>query len=494
MSEFRRKPPKSQSKGKKKHWQMSPLKYLARQVVKRRGRPFPTHLVTAFLVKEFKYAFDVGWNVSIGIEGRAGEGKSEVAQSLALFLWLPLTGGEFHYFFDIDETPDSVDGDFQHLDEWIISEGAGKIQAINRYRNICNVSSRAKKICNSVSSPQLPDLSILTIIITMLAQERNLKINLVEVRYQLPRVGLVYLGNAEIPLHNQAEIRQQYEEDAYERKTSLLNDKGSKKIKPKVDRIKTAEFVLKWAREHGYKITTKGQAASVLMTVAEIEDWDINYDEESRIANLMTAKLDNDKLAPIDIPEYTGQTIDLKTAVLARIPAYGIENDTIEYLKLYLKGNLQSDIAEKFGITQPTVSDHIGAQSPLREGGILGYSFEDVWKVRMEGEGHIVHKGGSNTPDPDLVFLTSNIPRERFVDEWWLNPEMTEHVSEVHSVKCYLDKKPVTTIPFSEVAKSELALMKQGKLLTLVYYDIYADKLFRVKVKDQDKFSFKKKV
>jgi len=451
----------------KSRFVMRPLKWAARVVhYQRNDIPLSTDLVTKVLIADYRFAFKRRWN-SVNIwEGGPGEGKSEGGIRYDRF-WCFLTGGELKITYDIDEIPELADGDALHIDEWLIAEGAGKIQAINRVKNLFN-TIRAKMIVISISTTKAPELPFATFIATTLAQNFDSRENLFEIRVPLPRVGLVWIGNARIPLHKDEVKRQEYEAKTYARKTGVVNDKGRKTIAPKLDYAEAAQIVRAWLLEQGYAAKTKGEALTAVRAVAKIHNWDINYDSAPDVANLVMMQ----QGAQENAREYTGQVAALRKATYDQLQEYGFSLDVIKMFREYVEsGDSQARIAKRFKITQQSLSNRI---RPISEKA-LGYAFEDVWASKMKREGHRIRQGGKTTPQPDLLILGDG-----------------DEIQEVHSVKCYLDEKQVTTINADKIAKSELELWRAGKPLKVVYFDIATEELFIIPYAGQDRISLRK--
>ena len=447
---------------------MRPLKLLARNCVLYNNRePFDTFTTTKAFVQDLRFARKHGWNSTNIWEGGPGEGKSEGALKYAR-IWVAMTGGKLHVIWDIDEIPELNDGDWVHLDEWLVPEGPGKIQAINRLWNFFT-TIRAKQICISVSTPKAPELPFMTFLATTLAQDFTNRKNMFEIRVPLPRYGLVYVGNVLIPLHDDKEFRARYEAESYARKTQVVTDKGKKIISVKKDPIEAANEVIKWSEENDFQISTKGQALAALDVVAREKKWDINYSSEDTIANLVIMQKKKFNRVP---EEYSGQVVELREAVLEQLERqYQIPDIAIKMFRDYMNGSNQDDIAAKFDLTQAMISKYIGTTSLLRVN--LGYAFEDVWSARLKAEGKHIIQGGKNSPDPDICIVEE------------------QRVIEVHSTKCYFNRRRVVSIPRKELAESELRYFDEGVPLKIVFFDIVSNKLFIEEVKEQPRFTFK---
>ncbi len=500
MGEYRKEKPKYQSKKKKRYYfQLRPLKALARYVYIR-DRPIPdkhSDIVTRALINDFKWAYARRWNATIGIEGGPGEGKSEQAFSFAKMLWLPLTGGGLHVTWDIDELPDMNDGDWLHIDEWIIPEGAGKIKTINRIWNLFT-TLRAKQICVSIATPSLPELRFSTFFATTFGQDFRNRANRAEIRVPLPRRGTVYIGNAIIPLHGDEKFREKYEKDSKSRKDKIAEEDGGKTIKQSVGMKEAAEIAVEFAKKEGWKIERKGQALSVLEMVAEEHGWNSSarwYKDRKDIADIITMIAEkNNYSAVMGSSDYEGQTVNLREAVLEQLGYMGIHADHLIWFKEYIEGETQRDIGARHGVDQSTVSQAVGSNSPLRTKA-LGYAFEKVYEKRLKDEGQICYIGGSNKPAPDCVILREELPEEILEqDQWWRHEDIDVYVEECHSLKCYFDKSARVSIPFSELAKSEIYLKNLGVPTYLVFYNIVWDQMFEAQVKNQQSFEFRRKV
>lgn len=170
---------------------------------------------------------------------------------------------------------------------------------------------------------------------------------------------------------------------------------------------------------------------------------------------------------PSVVAPYEGQTANLRQAIFIQLAEYGIIERDIEIFKAWVEGENQREIADRLGFTQSWISDII---SNIKRKA-LGYTFEDVYYAKMKKDDDSWVQGGKNTPDPDLY----NSDRKLVI-----------------SCKCYADKKSSVTIPFNELAQSELDLMKKGNKLELIFYNILWDKLFVVEVTGEEKrFSFR---
>lgn len=170
---------------------------------------------------------------------------------------------------------------------------------------------------------------------------------------------------------------------------------------------------------------------------------------------------------PAVVAPYEGQTANLQRAVLDQMAKYGVKQRDKEIFNAWLEGETQREIAPQYELQQSGVSEII--QKIKRN--VLGYAFEDVYYAIKQKEDENWIQGGKNTPDPDLLNNTSD---------------------RVISVKCYADRKRTVTVPFTEIAQSELDFLKKGFQLELVFYNILWDKLFIVEVTGEEKrFSFR---
>ena len=446
---------------------MRPLKLLARRVaLDPFRRPLSTAIVTKAFADDLSFAYNHKGNSRSIWEGGPGEGKGEGLQRYAR-TWIALTGGKIKTTWDIDEIPELHDGDWLDIDEWLSGEGPGSVIVLRRLRNLFD-TLRAHMISAGVSTPTAPDISFVNFIATTLAQDFQKRRNLYEVRVPLPRYGLIYIGNTIVPLHRNEVARQEYEKAAYDRKSGLIAEKGRKTIKNGLDPMEAARIVRAWAAEQHMTIVTKGQASAALAVVAKERNWDINYSNEPTIANLVVLQTTREVKS---IP-YTGQTADLRKAVCdCLVDIYGVSREEIAMLLEYAQGETQADIASRHHMSQPEVSD---ALLPIREE-FLGYAFEDVWVKKLRDDGLTVEAYGKTSDEPDAFIMNEN-----------------RQVLMVYSVKCYFDKKGVTTIGRDKLAKKELEFYQAGYPLRLVYFDFVSDKLFIVDVGEEDRFSFSK--
>jgi len=454
-------------------WTARPLKRMAwAMLYERGGRRFTVPEVTHGVIQDFQYAKKYGMNATIGVKGGFGEGKSEDAQRFGL-LWTALTGGKLEIFFDVDETPIFNTGDFGILDEWIIPEGPGKIQAIRRFWNLVS-TIRIDQVCICLCNHSLPRMAFLTFVAETYLQNWEDRQNLVRITVPLPEKD-VWIGNALIPLHNDQNIRTKYLTRKKARVANLIATRGKKVIAEKLDFPSAALTVLKEAQTRGWVVRNMTQARGLLYLVAKEEDWDINYDTEVKLAALITLEADKirrETQVVISGKPYIGQTADLRKAVSdCLIENYGVASESMKMLMEYAQGETQADIGKRHNMSQPDVSD---ALTPIREK-LLGYAFEDVYAAKLKQDGFKMKQQGKNTPEPDILILNDK-----------------GEVVKVFSAKCYFDKKDVTTIPRGELAKTELVYLDNGIPLTLVYYDFVTDKLFIAEVGDQERFSFRK--
>ena len=464
--------PKVNTEKKKAGFTMRPLKLLAREVaLKRGGAPESTGNVTKAIKEDMEFAFRHGWNVTVITVGGPGEGKSQ-----AIFLlsdeWTKMTGGKRKITWNISEIPEMDDGDWLHIDEWLILQGPGSRLALDALKNLFPLG-RAKQICISVSSPSSPKLPFFTFQATTLAQDFENRRNLFEIRVPLPDHGMVYVGNAILPLSKDNEDWAKYELESYKRKTHVMSESGKLRVESKIDNLAVAKDVIEWAKDRGFVIGTKGQAKAALDILVEERDLQINYSTEENVSNLIVMLIRSVR----ERDAYKGQTIDLRKALYARLEERGVLHRHIEWLDLYIEGEIQTDIAKKFNITQPTVSEAIGEKSDLRLNN-MGYAFEDIWAARLLAEGKIIVKGGENTPEPDILIKDGS-----------------GNITEVQSVKCYLSKSSTVSINIDRIAESELRLLDKGVPLRLVYYDVVSDKLFFADVtREQSVYKFTRKI
>jgi len=269
-------------------FQMPPLLDAAYRVLFQRGGiPLSRTETTLAFVREFPYR--KRWKLTFlhGWDGPGGFGKTEAAETEALF-WLDLIGLEpeehFKLYFDIDQAPHLDRGEWAHLDEWLIGEGAGKIQALNRLWNLWT-TSRATGTNNSVSTPEFPDLPYIQMIGTLIAQDRIRRLNLAEVRVHVPKHGEVLLGRLVIPLHNNEGIRAKYEKISLERKQGIQDEHGRKTIKRTVGIEEGAQLLIASVKKDGLIMESKGQAIADLAVLAERENISFGYEQEGKIAD-----------------------------------------------------------------------------------------------------------------------------------------------------------------------------------------------------------------
>lgn len=263
---------------------MRPLKFLARQVATERNfAPLPTAVVTKGLLDDIKFAFEHKWNTNPVFVGGPGEGKSRGVWRYAKE-WLKLTLQIFKYCWDIDQIPDTAEGGWFHIDEWFIPEGQGKLQALQRIKHLFDTGRLLMK-CISVSTPTAPNLPFCTFEATTLAQDFDNRLNLFEIRVPLPRFGMVYIGNAIIPLGEDDDAWIQYEKDSRARKTEIWDKKGKKVVGAKFDVEKVAQEVIDWARKNKYDISSDSKATTLVRKLAEERGWDTNYATEPDIVN-----------------------------------------------------------------------------------------------------------------------------------------------------------------------------------------------------------------
>ena len=458
---------------KKSNFTMSPLLFLAREVaIMRNSAPMGIRAVTKALVNEFRYAHKHNLNVTFVAAGGPGKGKTRFCILMGK-LWIRLTGGEFVYCWDIDEIPDANDGDHLHIDEWLIAEGEGKIQSYQRLKNLFD-TGRAKQISISVATPTTPNLPFVSFEATTIAQDWDNRMNQFEIHVPLPRFGMVYVGDCVVPLGKDDELWKMFDAETKSRKDEIWTKKGKKVIKGKINARKIAKEVLKWAKENNIRIRTKSAAKTFIKEIQEERGWDITYYNMPDITNWIM------EIIKEDTKVYEGQTVDLKEALYTRLQDRGVKSRHIEWLRLYVAGEGQTDVARKFEVTQQAVSDAIGAKSDLRLNN-LGYAFEDVWyaylKEKHKRDKVVVVKGGDNTPEPDILIK----------DE-------SGKVIGCHSLKCYISKSTTVSISIEEIAASELELLDKGVPVKLVFFDVVGNEIFFANVsRDKNTYKFLKR-
>lgn len=296
---------------KKSHFTMNPLLFLAREVaIRRKGAPLDIHTVTKALVDELKYAHKHRCNVTCVIIGGPGKGKSKLAFLLGK-MYTILTESEFEYCWDIDEIPDVLDGGWLHIDEWLIPEGKGRIIALRRVKNLFD-TGRAKQISISVSTPTAPSLPFVSFEATTLAQDWDNRMNMFEIRVPLPRHGMVYIGNAIVPLGKDDDMWNMFDVEAKARKDRVWDEKGSKKIRSKLDTQTAAKEVMKWVKKNKFEITTKSIATTFVKTVAKEKKWDVHYYNEPDIVNWVMVLNEGTKKEsiPFDSTQISGENWD----------------------------------------------------------------------------------------------------------------------------------------------------------------------------------------
>lgn len=267
---------------KKGGFTMRPLKFLARKVATERNFvPFTTDVVTKGLLDDMRFAFEHHWNITCVFIGGPGEGKSRGVWKLAN-IWTLMTHGQFEYCWDVDEIPDVIDGSWVHIDEYLIPEGPGKFLALQRLKNLFD-TARALMNCISVSTPTAPNTPFSTFEATTLAQDFDNRRNLFEIRVHLPRFGMVYIGNAIIPIGKDDDKWLQYEAESYARKTGVWDSKGKKTIAPKFDAQKLAQEVIAWAKEQNVTISSRDVARTIVRKLAKERKWDTDYASEPDI-------------------------------------------------------------------------------------------------------------------------------------------------------------------------------------------------------------------
>jgi len=205
------------------------------------------------------------------------------------------------------------------------------------------------------------------------------------------------------------------------------------------------------------KIMNMAMRAAIQRRISEIKTY-MNSDAYRRFVN---------------DDEYIDDTpvTDIRESLMSCLERYVDPQYVLEFRE-YIQGETQADIAARYDTTQANVSRHI---KHIRER-TLGYAFEDVYARMLRSGGYNVRQGGANTDEPDIEILDER-----------------GDVVEVHSVKCYLDKKSTITIPAREIGQKEWELFKQGIPLFLVVFDVVANKLHKIRVRgDEKNFTIRK--
>lgn len=474
--------PRTKREKKAHGFVMRPLKALAWQVAyQRQGKPFGISVVTKGVKEDLQFAWYNKKNVIVIAEGEGGGGKTWLGWFLAQ-QWTKLSAGKIQYSWDVDNIPDLQDGDWFHLDEFLEAEGEGKIQMLNRFMKNILPTVREKQICISVSTPRAPDMPFYTFLATTLSQDLDKRINMFQIRYFLPRYGLVYIGNAVFPEPEDTEKWRKFQKKSYTRKTRIVDDKGRKTIERKLDYEECAQTVRDWAKEKKYTLLNRGQAETAAKQVAKEQNWDTSYYSVEDIANLviMSGKVRlPDGAMEGTIPDYEGQTTDLRKAICDRmIEAYGIDELGISVLnQYYLENENQTRIGERLGVTQATISNLVG-QGKKRRGKIplvIGFALEDVYLAKRRAEGKTMKGAKKNSPEPDALELDEK-----------------GAIIRCYSIKCHLNQKQFT-ISRRQIAQEELELHATGVPLTIVVYDYIEGTLHEVPYKGQDTIAIKKK-
>lgn len=165
---------------------------------------------------------------------------------------------------------------------------------------------------------------------------------------------------------------------------------------------------------------------------------------------------------------YTGELTDnLQKMTINHLETYEVTERNRSIFTDYCQGNTQREISKEYKLEQPTISEII---KKIKQK-YLGYAFEDIYFQIKQEENEYWVQGGKNSPDPDLINF---------------------ELKQVLSVKCYCDHRNIVTIPSKEIAKSELAFLKEDYQLKLIFYNIYWDQLFIQELNgNEERFSFK---
>lgn len=172
--------------------------------------------------------------------------------------------------------------------------------------------------------------------------------------------------------------------------------------------------------------------------------------------------------SPVIIPYDKELTTDLRKMTIEHLEAYGVNERDRKIFTEFCNGIKQRIIGHEYELEQPTISKIIQTISQKH----LGYSFEDIYYQIKLKEHPDWKNSGKNTPDPDLINF---------------------RLRECLSVKCYSDYRNIVTLPWKEIAKSELEQLKNGFSLKLIFYNIYWDELFIQEITEEvERFSFKR--
>lgn len=383
-----------------------PLKMLARMVAEQlEFHPLPSLIVSWGLIADLNFAFAKGWNQTSVWVGGPGEGKSRGAWRLGKE-WKALTGQKFVYCWDIDHIPECNDGYHLHIDEWLLIEGTGKIHELQRLKNLYD-TSRVKQINISVSTPTSPAIPFATFEATTHSQDFTNRINMFEVRVPLPRYGLVYIGNALIPLGEDDEAWLKYERESYARKTAIWESKGKKIVDVKFDAQELAKEVIDWAQENKFSISTQGIATTFVRKLAQEREWDTNYATEPDIINWVKILMEKDDFTKdVFVPTPSEGWNGLRKALWEwLVKSKKMNKKTAHYLAdWYVSKQIhQGKIGEQYGVSRDQVNTSISTYDDIFTGSEsqIGKIAEAWFKLHTDSLSS--RAGGGHKNDPDIL-------------------------------------------------------------------------------------------
>lgn len=283
-----------------------------------------------------------------------------------------------------------------------------------------------------------------------------------------------------LPLHQDEVLRSQYREWKVSRQVDLTATRGRTAASKKVI-LPLVQRAVQFAKDD-----LEGEYES-FQDFYDCLFWDIPggdslIDQERKIAARRAFKIHR-KSEGRDFPRgksgktttpYTGQITNLREAVLQRLAERGVDERHVEALRIRTTQHIsQDDIGLKIGVKQATI--HTWLKDISRKE--LGYAFEDIYDMVLWAQGIKHISAGGNEDEPDVVIFGEEGKPIRIL-----------------SLKCYIDKRDVTSIPSKELAKKEIQMHEDlGIPLDLVFFDMWVNYLHDpARYTGQKTFSFRR--
>lgn len=288
-----------------------------------------------------------------------------------------------------------------------------------------------------------------------------------------------------VPLIPREGLREIYENWKWRTQIELTLKGGMLSAGHKI--IEVADNLIKFVKKRKYQNYSARRLREIVRTESSVGGMEMVGEQQTDVALRALRLLDEEK----DSSEgggrkpsaFRGDVSDLRQAILNRMIERGVNPIHVDALDYYIHEKCSQDVVALYikkkykmniKLKQTSISQWLSAGEFVAE---MGYSFEDVYSryLKIAGISHIA--GGGNEDLPDIVvFDEQNEP------------------TLVLSLKCYADKRDVTSINRSKIGKKEIELSQEkGIPLQIIFFDMWTGYLHDPQLDEgQETFSFKR--